>query len=66
MDSGWEALSLGKTECWVQMKLYPKPNTFSEVLSKFLKSTTNFQKTKKNNAAHKWLISEIIDCKKRG
>ena len=32
MDSGWEVLSLGKTECVtqpVQMKLYAKPNTFS-------------------------------------
>ena len=40
-------------------------NIFS-IFWPFLKSASNFEQFEKKNEPHRWCISEIVDCKKRG
>ena len=69
MDSRWQVFSLGKSDCLtqpVQMQLYQKIKISYQFLAKFLKATSNFEHFEKKGEPHRWFISEVIDCKKRG
>ena len=48
------------------MQLSQKLKNLSELFSKFLKSTSNFEHFEKRYEPDSWFTSEIIDWKKRG
>ena len=45
----------------IEIQLLQKQETFSDLLSEFLKSTLNFQYFEKNNDSHRFSVSEITD-----
>ena len=50
----------------IEMQLSQKQETFSEIVSAFLKSILNVKHFQKKDDPHNWCVSEITDFKKLG
>ena len=50
----------------IQIQLSQKQKIFSQFLSGFLKSRSNFEHFQKKDETHTWCISQIKDSKKHG
>ena len=50
----------------IQMQLYRKQKTFSELFSAFFKSSLNFEHFQTKDNSQSWAVSEIVQSEKQG